>query len=761
MMTMAPDPTAAPDFASTVATAAMMQPAPEPEKIMNRDTPDPSPSRGALVAKLQSEVIADRKFFEKRFKQVGKDRRFAAGIQAQGAKDLDNNGKYVANIVQRHIQQKVAAIYAKNPTAKATRRNLLEYQIWDGSTVMLNQVQQAITTGQIDPNMMALIQDIAAGQQKKQMLKRIGDTLNIIYEHYIDNQTVPFKISLKQCARRAITVGFAWAKLDFQRTHGLSPDTQAKISDMQERIANIERLNADLADGEFTADNAQAEELRLAMKELQSEPEVLVSEGLVITYPGPTTIIPDRKCKSLHGFVGAGHVTQEYLLDEDEIKETYGCDIRGGGTEYATGTGGGSITMENQPVPQGAQGGSSDRPRAGKRRVWEVYRSKDGLIYPLCEGYKDVLKEPFAPNIKLDRFYPFFVVMFNEIETDNDDDAESVGEKGMIFPPSDTMLARSMQEEHNRSRNGLREHRKANRPKTFVGQGRLTDEDKKKLEEFPANAVIELQALAPGEKIDDVLQVGKGPPIDQALYDTSFVQSDMEMVLGSAQQNLGGTAGDTATESSIAESSRSAGLASNTDEIDEFLTELFRSAGQVFLMELSAEQAKVIAGPGAVWPELSRKEVADEISLKMVAGSSGMPDQDRKVAALERMMPFLLQIPGVGPDWLLKQVVQRLDDKIDPEEAELSGSPSISTLNAIAQAAAKMGPQGAPAAPGQDPNGGGAAPTGDAQTDPAAQGNAGLNNAPGVPGVGGAPQQLGARPDVEGRLGGAAPMPGA
>jgi hypothetical protein len=85
----------------------------------------------------------------------------------------------------------------------------------------------------------------------------------------------------------------------------------------------------------------------------------------------------------------------------------------------------------------------------------------------------------------------------------------------------------------------LREHRRANRPKVAVAAGLLEETDLDKLRTHPANALLELNALAPGQKIDDVLQVIKMPAIDGAVYDTTPVFEDILRVLGSDQADQG------------------------------------------------------------------------------------------------------------------------------------------------------------------------------------------------------------------------------
>ncbi|WP_447497575.1 hypothetical protein, partial [Clostridioides difficile] len=85
----------------------------------------------------------------------------------------------------------------------------------------------------------------------------------------------------------------------------------------------------------------------------------------------------------------------------------------------------------------------------------------------------------------IERFWPWFPFVPNEC------DAE-----GRIFPPSDVRLIRDMQGEINRSRQGIREHRIAARPKTLTATGFLSTGDKEKLVNHPNNAIIELEGLA-------------------------------------------------------------------------------------------------------------------------------------------------------------------------------------------------------------------------------------------------------------------------
>ena len=46
--------------------------------------------------------------------------------------------------------------------------------------------------------------------------------------------------------------------------------------------------------------------------------------------------------------------------------------------------------------------------------VWEVFNKKDGLVYVVCDGYPDFLREPAPPDVYTDRFWPWFLTAFNE-----------------------------------------------------------------------------------------------------------------------------------------------------------------------------------------------------------------------------------------------------------------------------------------------------------------------------------------------------------
>ena len=100
------------------------------EETVTRTPPEVEPSRSALVNQWTSRVRQAKAYWEADFRRMKEDQDFVSGLQWS----LDrNDDRYVANVTLRHVQQRTAALYAKNPTGKARVRERIEYTVWDGT----------------------------------------------------------------------------------------------------------------------------------------------------------------------------------------------------------------------------------------------------------------------------------------------------------------------------------------------------------------------------------------------------------------------------------------------------------------------------------------------------------------------------------------------------------------------------------------------------------------------------------------------------
>jgi len=658
---------------------------------IQRGDPVASDARKALAGSILKEVKADAAHWKPAFTRMKADEAFVRTQLPEERAEGEDRAK--VNITQRHVNQRLASLYAKNPTFVAERRQRLDFAIWDGTRSSLEQASMSMQSGMMDPATMELLADVQQAITRQRMLDNVGKTMQILLSYAIDEQQPPFKPQCKQTVRRAIVAGVGYAKLHFQRRMTKRPEAEAKLADITSRLALVERLASDIEDNVIQDANAkEVEELRLAQDALQNEPDIVVREGLVIDFPRPRFIIPDRDCIQLAvGFPGARRVTEMFILSLDEVKEVYAVDLGSAYTAYR---------------PDGMTILSTGSQEDAKVCVYETYDRRTGLKYVTCDGHPDFLVDPAPPPLHyIEPFFPFFPLTFNPIEDEKD-----------IYPDSDVRLLMPIQREINRKREAVRQHRIANRPLNVARKGVLTQADAENLAGHAAHDVIELEGLNEGEDVTKAFAPFPKPGLDPNLYETGTDLTDVQLVVGAQEANLGGTSGDSATENSIAETSRLQSVDSCIDDVDDWFTAMARAAGQVLLREMQLDTVKAVVGPGAVWPEFKAQDIAEEVFLKIQAGSSGRPNKAQDLANIERATPLLVQLPGVNPEWLAKLVLRTLDAHIDLEEAYTSGLPSITSANRQAQAS-----------------------TGDPATDPNAQGGEGGDNQTAAPaGRGGA-----------------------
>ncbi len=615
------------------------------------------------VKKWQKKILASKKYFEKDFKRMREDMMIAR----QGATDeWTEQGNYTVPIVNRYINQSVSSLYARNPTATAEKRKTLDYTLWDGKPDTAMAALESLQMG--DLSTIELVQDIEQGRQKQEMIDKIGQTLEILFDYYSNEQKPRLKPLMKSFVRRAKTCGVTYMMLGFQRQYGeLSPDDTSRLADSREKLGELQRRMQDAADGVIAPqDQDEAYELQTLVKDLENKENIILREGPKFMFPRATEIIIDPRCEQLMGFIGAGWVAREFHKSSEEIQKIYGVDLGRNYTPYRE-HGRGDLADYHRR----ADSDDNDKTQTenGLICIWEIYNKELEQTLTIADGYPDFLVAPKEPDYWMEGFWPVSALTFNEVESEKE-----------LYPLSDVHQLKHVQAEYNRSREYRRLHREANKPKYAVVKGRLTERDKELLSSAPAHAVIEFESMGQGENVSQLVQRFESVPIDPALYETNSEMEDTLRTVGAQEANIGGASGATATEASIGEGSRQTGLSSNVDDLDEFLSDVFGALGQLLIMELSPETVKEIVGPGAIWPEMNREQVAKQLSLKVRAGSSGRPNKAAELANMERGMPYLLQLPGVNPYPLGQRYADLLE--IDLDEIIVEGMPSITAVNA-------------------------------------------------------------------------------
>jgi len=703
------------------------------------DDKQPEESERALVSKILRSIKSDKAKHAPAFKRMKRD----MFVAMWGRDENWSEDNYKANIAGRHVKQKTATLYAKNPKATAKRAERLEFAVWDENPESLAQaiqlMQQAQVAAQAHAQMQAqaaasvaqdpigaalmghnggsplapyqpppeavqaneLLNDFQQGMERRKQLDRIGKTLEILYAKALKEQKpVDFKTGAKQLVRRTATTGVGYVELGFQREYGPRPGIAERLADARARLDHLRALAERVAEGDIESTDAEMAELTASVEALQNEPEIVIREGLIFDYPRSTKVIPDQLCKTLVGFIGARHITIEYDYTPDEARELFDFDFKKF-TPYtvdgkAYGNFGGDVFDEDG---DDVKVDTSE----GLVRVWKRYDKLSGLVYFVADGVDRFLREPAAPDAYVEDFWPVYALTFNECENEDE-----------LFPPSDVYLLRDMVNEHNRSRQGKREHREARRPRWVFPNGAFEEEDVDRISKMKPYDAIGLN-MDPGTDISKVLQAMPVPGVDPNLYDTGETFGDAQLVVGAQEAQLGGTSSSSATEAAIAAGSTNTADGSSVDDLDAFMATLARAAGQILLREMSEEQVKQIVGPGALWPQMTLADIAGEIYLDIEAGSMGKPNQAIEVKNWREMLPLLIQLGSINPIWLAKETLRRLDDRMDLTEALVEGLPSIATMNQNPQPGAAGSPNDPSA---QGPHGGANAPKGPADRPP-------------------------------------------
>lgn len=683
-------------------------------------------SDAKLIKRILETIRRDKEHFKGVFKRMDR----SAFIALHGRTPEWSEKNYFANITGQHINMKTAALYAKNPRVVARRKESLDFVVWDETVESLQIAMQTVAAGgaaiqaaeaanataaqvnaanqgvfapmghnggppmepvqpQLPPGYeqaVAVVQDFQQGMALRGQLKKFGRTLELVFADAMRQQTpLDFKSSMKRLARRALTMGVGYVEMSFQQEYGIPQDVSNTLADHRTRIAHLQALMQKAAEGEIDECSAEIAELERMVAELEAQPQVIMRKGLKFDFIQASRVIPDRMVTALPGFMGCNHLTVEYIRPKCDVEEAFGVDLGTNYTPYTVdgkrlygdtrGVDTGGDDFDSTDGVFGARGKDSDLVC-----LYKHYDKKSGLVYHLVDGHAQYVKEPAAPEVTVPRFWPVYPLTFNDIENEKE-----------VFPKSDVERLEPIQTELNRSRQGKREHRDAARPRWVFAKGALDeDQDIPLLKTAKPFDVIGLNGLDPTQDVGKVLQPVPVPGVDPNLYDTNEVMQDAALSVGAQAAQLGGMTKSTATQAAIADGSNSSIDSSGTDDLDSFLTMMARDGGQILMANLSKEDAVKIAGRGAVWVEdlsMTPEQIYDEVFLEVEAGSTGKPNQANEIRNMKEIGPLLLQVGSIPPAWLAREMVRRLDDRIDLTEAISAGVPAIVAQNRMSQPA--------------------------------------------------------------------------
>lgn len=582
-------------------------------------------------------------------------------------------------------------------------------------------------------------------------LKLLCKTIETVTNRYLDDAQL--KMRAKATVRAALTCSFGVLKVMYQQRIETDPLIHARIADSQDNRMRVAGLAMELEDDGNQNDKGKKEEIRETMAALQERAEVGRTEGLVIDRVLTENLLVDPSIAEFWDYEQADWMVQIVPMKKAVAEGLYGYKLDKA-TIYKHRDMRSSSTGSGRLFSGGKQTNDDD----SQICILEIWDKQSQRVYTMAEGCEFWLRDPYSPPKVGERWYPFFLLPFQTVD-------------GHFVGPSIVDLTERLQDEHNSARDRYNEHRDLIKP-GYIASAELNE---KTLKRFTDSELGEITLIdAEGQPIQQAIMPKSYPPIDPAVYDTSPVRLDWEMVTGLQDASRSSVVKPkTATEANILQQSLSGRVSEFRDQVEDFLQQIAQYTAEILIQELQPEQVEKIMGPhkkgklddvvnpatgqpvtGIVelsydWPQLSKDEVFELVQLKIRAGTTGVPDDLDRQESWTKLLPVIqplisqimqFQLQGINPAALislLKETVMRFDDKLDLEAfvPQLEAKPETSGAKPdtpeIRKALASEGQalSGSPQGNNLPPASGDALLAGSSGSDDVFQGEKGMNEA--------------------------------
>lgn len=599
-----------------------------------------------------------------------------------------------ANLLLAKIQGAEQRVYAKNPQIVVTPEEQVEPidKPDDDEGVMLDPMAQQAHEAEEKRE-----------EAEKQMLAQFCRTAEVLLGRAFVREG-RLKDRAKTAVRRAFTSRIAWAKVTYSRDKKRDPLIVNQLKDSQDNMlrleAQLKRLRSPERVADAEAELAQAQQL---IASLQQQAEVTINEGLVIDVLDPTAVcVLKENRQDFADYIQAPAIVHSELYTAEEMETTFGLAAK-----------------ELEQLSKYRRDG--DACQSGDENplymVHEVWSQNDQTVYTLTEGLERWLREPWVPTSQGERWYPFFALGFYLVD-------------GHEYPLSAPELLGQLQADYERTRQMQEEHRAESMPAYFTAGGSLEETDMQAIANRKANRINPLKGWTPGVPFDQVVARFSPVAMNPAVYDTSPIRNDMELVFGVSDAASGAVVdAKTATEAEIVQAQFGERVLAFVDTVEDWISEMAHYALEVLLMELTEDQVRQICGPAAVWPQMSREDIYERVRAQVLAGTTSKPN---KRMERETWMAFLPQLMSMMQAYaalmaqgqavaagavkeVAKETARRFDERINIDrffpDVPQPAAPALPGLGAAPGA-----PMGIP----QEPS------------DPAMQPGAELSGAPGM-----------------------------
>jgi len=576
-----------------------------------------SPEDKALAADWLKRIeaacsAAGRREDEKRFAD---NRKWLRGVDPADGKKLRTN-LHFANLAAMRPQ-----VYAKDPEFSVT-------------------VTKSVPTEQID------------------QWRHFGETAECVLDKMLV-KSAKLKKRAKRMLTSGYTAGLGWWKVCWQENRKTDPLITNQIKDIQDNLERLSRQQQEVTDPAAAGDtDLKTAKLRETLAGLQTQAEAQIVRGVALDFVLPEDIVVlDPSVLEVSDYERSEAIAHRVWMTRDAYRGKFGYDNEKG-KSYRAGNG------AMQPTTDSADKAKDLLP------VWEVWEQGSGRVFTVCEGEEGFCKPPFSPDWTGERWFPFFLLCFNEVD-------------GGFLPLSDIDLTTEVVRGYNTKREDEENDRKNALPLNVARKGgALTHDDLERIKNRKGGDLILVEGVG-GRPLSDDLWSGALGALNPANYDTTGERTDMEMLVGGGDAARGAVLkAKTATEAEILAQGMRGRSAERTDVIEDLLSDVGRYVLEMCLRKMSAAEVQKLAGIEAVWPEMHKPEdVFQMVNLQVRGGSTGKPDRLQDQDRWTKLLPVIKEAMGQVAELrqagqedaaqavihLVRETLRRFDERIDIE----------------------------------------------------------------------------------------------
>ena len=479
------------------------------------------------------------------------------------------------------------------------------------------------------------------------------------------------KRRMKSCLLSTLTTGVGWLKLTLQDDYRADPLQHNRLPDAQDNVAQLDALKLAL-DAAGTDKETVRQELAMQTEHveaaLRGEAELYVQKGLVLDrVASEDMFVLDDGVRELGDYLNAQALGQRVWMTAEEYKRLFA----------------------KQELPQGARIYGKDKgDYTGNRQnnngmvdeaeqlleVWEVWDKSTQHVYTFARGAGEWAREPYRPQPTGERWYPFFLLMFNPVD-------------GRFWPLSDVQTLIDYQDEYSHLRSQVRNSRQYNKPVWVVPKaGDLSAGDSQRLVDRVRDDETGSWVAAninPSQPIAYSIQQFPLPEINQGLFDPSMVFRDVEMTTRSGDAARGYiNRAKTATEAEIMSMGMQSGISERQDTMEDLMREMARYALEILVQSYSPDEVAQILGTAGKWQNLTPDIAFRYLAVEIKAGSMSKPNKFQERDQWLQLMPVfrdtigqMAQLQMQGQQGMagalrkmLEETLNRFDERIDLDE---------------------------------------------------------------------------------------------